>query len=128
MIRRPPRSTRTDTLFPYTTLFRSTNLFVLGRGYGLGVAQEAALKFKETSALHAESFSAAEVRHGPMAIVGDAFHVLAFGGSDRAAASVRDAAAEFRGRGATVLLADAHGGGPAEIGRAPCRERGGPDM
>src|SRR3546814_14971297 len=26
MIRRPPRSTRTDTLFPYTTLFRSTNL------------------------------------------------------------------------------------------------------
>src|SRR3546814_3309499 len=29
MIRRPPRSTRTDTLFPYTTLFRSTG-FVLG--------------------------------------------------------------------------------------------------
>src|SRR3546814_42728 len=27
MIRRPPRSTRTDTLFPYTTLFRSTYLF-----------------------------------------------------------------------------------------------------
>src|SRR3546814_9416477 len=27
MIRRPPRSTRTDTLFPYTTLFRSTNAF-----------------------------------------------------------------------------------------------------
>src|SRR3546814_1339376 len=27
MIRRPPRSTRTDTLFPYTTLFRSSNLF-----------------------------------------------------------------------------------------------------
>src|SRR3546814_6855141 len=28
MIRRPPRSTRTDTLFPYTTLFRSQNLFL----------------------------------------------------------------------------------------------------
>src|SRR3546814_2353723 len=28
MIRRPPRSTRTDTLFPYTTLFRSRDLFV----------------------------------------------------------------------------------------------------
>ena len=95
---------------PAVAAFRgATNLFVLGRGYGLGVAQEAALKFKETSALHAESFSAAEVRHGPMAIVGDAFHVLAFGGTDRAAASVRDAAAEFRGRGATVLLADADG-------------------
>src|SRR3546814_1643109 len=48
---------------PAVAAFRgATNLFVLGRGYGLGVAQEAALKFKETSALHAESFSAAEVR------------------------------------------------------------------
>jgi glucosamine--fructose-6-phosphate aminotransferase (isomerizing) len=88
----------------------ATNLFALGRGYGLGVAQEAALKFKETSGLHAESFSAAEVRHGPMAIVGEAFHVLAFGGSDRAAVSVREVATEFRARGATVLLADPAGG------------------
>src|SRR3546814_6538775 len=31
MIRRPPRSTRTDTLFPYTTLFRSGGLVVKGR-------------------------------------------------------------------------------------------------
>src|SRR3546814_17806635 len=30
MIRRPPRSTRTDTLFPYTTLFRSDDIFHLG--------------------------------------------------------------------------------------------------
>src|SRR3546814_20869228 len=30
MIRRPPRSTRTDTLFPYTTLFRSTSYVALG--------------------------------------------------------------------------------------------------
>src|SRR3546814_6171625 len=32
MIRRPPRSTRTDTLFPYTTLFRSDRAAVLARG------------------------------------------------------------------------------------------------
>src|SRR3546814_10684017 len=32
MIRRPPRSTRTDTLFPYTTLFRSLDLFLGGIG------------------------------------------------------------------------------------------------
>src|SRR2546430_7635432 len=56
MIRRPPRS----TLFPYTTLFRSaTDLYVVGRGLGLGVAQEAALKLKETCGLHAEAISAA---------------------------------------------------------------------
>src|SRR3546814_15824867 len=39
MIRRPPRSTRTDTLFPYTTLFRSyppTNIFLrLGADFGV---------------------------------------------------------------------------------------------
>src|SRR3546814_18536792 len=34
MIRRPPRSTRTDTLFPYTTLFRST---AIGRSHGLSL-------------------------------------------------------------------------------------------
>src|SRR3546814_2108652 len=32
MLRRPPRSTRTDTLFPYTTLFRSLSLFGLPAG------------------------------------------------------------------------------------------------
>ncbi|MEI4509036.1 SIS domain-containing protein [Sphingopyxis sp. CCNWLW253] len=100
----------------------ATNLFVLGRGYGLGVAQEAALKFKETSGLHAESFSAAEVRHGPMAIVGDAFHVLALGGTDRAAAGVREVADEFRGRGATVLLADPAGGDLPAIAAHPAIE------
>src|SRR3546814_20053176 len=36
MIRRPPRSTRTDTLFPYTTLFRSRNTVLHNvRAYGL---------------------------------------------------------------------------------------------
>src|SRR3546814_7096945 len=36
MIRRPPRSTRTDTLFPYTTLFRSTEQIGVARGQALG--------------------------------------------------------------------------------------------
>src|SRR3546814_15792768 len=41
MIRRPPRSTRTDTLFPYTTLFRSVEQQVLsGDVAGPGAAQE----------------------------------------------------------------------------------------
>ncbi len=82
------------------------NLFVVARGYGYGIAQEAALKLKETCAMHAESFSAAEVRHGPMAIVGREFNILALGGSDRAGESVREAAAEFRARGARMLIAD----------------------
>ena len=40
-----------------------------GRGPGLAIAQEAALKFKETCAIQAEAFSGAEVKHGPMALV-----------------------------------------------------------
>src|SRR3546814_8028474 len=35
MIRRPPRSTRTDTLFPYTTLFRSTQIVAKGHHFPL---------------------------------------------------------------------------------------------
>src|SRR3546814_13253640 len=38
MIRRPPRSTRTDTLFPYTTLFRSVARFTLSRIIGQPIA------------------------------------------------------------------------------------------
>src|SRR3546814_4676466 len=41
MIRRPPRSTRTDTLFPYTTLFRSPDL--CGPGFGRRIANGAPL-------------------------------------------------------------------------------------
>src|SRR5690606_28602380 len=51
-----------------TGLVPARNLFVLGRGIGLGAAQEAALKFKETCGLHAEAYSSAEVKHGPMAL------------------------------------------------------------
>jgi glucosamine--fructose-6-phosphate aminotransferase (isomerizing) len=85
------------------------NLFVIGRGYGFAVAQEAALKLKETCALHAEAFSSAEVKHGPMAIVNDGFPIIAFATSDSAGDGVRDVAREFSGRGADVLLANPDG-------------------
>src|SRR3546814_9740591 len=42
MIRRPPRSTRTDTLFPYTTLFRSDRLQVPEPGHALRAPQSGA--------------------------------------------------------------------------------------
>lgn len=88
------------------SLTKARNLFVIGRGYGFAVAQEAALKLKETCALHAEAFSSAEVRHGPMAIVNDGFPILAFATSDTAGEGVREVAAEFISRGANVLMAD----------------------
>jgi glutamine---fructose-6-phosphate transaminase (isomerizing) len=94
----------------------ATNLFVIGRGYGMAVAQEAALKLKETCGLHAEAFSSAEVRHGPMAIVGERFPVLAFATSDIAGDGVRAVADEFDSRGAHVCLIDARSGRDALSG------------
>jgi fructoselysine-6-P-deglycase FrlB-like protein len=114
------RAAGLDWTFGIDALKDARNLFVIGRGYAFGVAQEAALKFKETCGLHAEAFSAAEVRHGPMAIVGEGFPVLAFATSDAAGDSVREAASEFAARDALVLLADAAsreaGGLPALAG------------
>jgi len=81
------------------------NLFVVGRGLGFGVAQEAALKFKETCGLHAEAFSSAEVQHGPMALVKPGFPVLAFTQNDPTSAGVTELAARFAACGATLLLA-----------------------
>ncbi|MDP1027644.1 SIS domain-containing protein [Sphingomonas sp. KR1UV-12] len=80
-------------------------MFVLARGYGLGIAQEAALKLKETSSIQAEAFSAAEVRHGPMRIVEPGFPVLGFATSDAAGDDVAAIAAELAARGARVLVA-----------------------
>lgn len=85
------------------------NMFVLGRGLGLATAQEAALKFKETCALHAEAYSSAEVKHGPMALVGPGFPVLGFVQPDETAAGTRTLAREFAARGAQMWLADACG-------------------
>ncbi len=80
------------------------HLYVVGRGLGLGIAQEAALKFKETCGLHAEAFSAAEVRHGPMALVHAGFPVLAFAQHDETREGIEALARESdrrrRGRAA----------------------------
>lgn len=80
-------------------------LMVIGRGLGFAVAQEAALKFKETSALQAEAFSGAEVRHGPMALVDEDYPLLIFALRGAEQASLLALASDMRQRGARVLLA-----------------------
>ena len=83
----------------------ASSLFVVGRGLGLGIAQEAALKLKEACGLHAEAFSSAELRHGPIALVGRGFPVLAFAQADETRPGVEALARELAGVGARVLLA-----------------------
>ena len=81
--------------------------YVIGRGLGLGIAQEAALKLKETCGLHAEGVSAAEVRHGPMALVQGGFPVLVFSQDDETRAGVAALVTDLAARGADVMLAGA---------------------
>jgi glucosamine--fructose-6-phosphate aminotransferase (isomerizing) len=84
------------------------DLYVVGRGLGLGIAQEAALKLKETCGLHAEALSAAELRHGPMALVQPGFPVLIFAQNDETHGGVEALAAELAERGAQIMLAGAN--------------------
>ena len=90
-----------------TPLADANNLYVIGRGLGLGIAQEAALKFKETCGIHAEALSAAELRHGPMALVRAHFPLLIFTQDDESRAGVVQLAGELADRGAAVLIAGA---------------------
>jgi glutamine---fructose-6-phosphate transaminase (isomerizing) len=91
---------------PAVDLFADAqSLFVLGRGLTLGVAQEAALKFKETCGLHAEAFSLAEVAHGPMALIKPGFPLLVFPPQDKAALGVDALISKFADRGAHIAMA-----------------------
>ncbi|WP_246763634.1 SIS domain-containing protein [Rhizobium sp. 007] len=83
------------------------SIYVLGRGPALAIASEAALKFKETTGIHAEAFSAAEVLHGPVALVGTRFPVLALAARDAAEGSVAEIADALSAKGAIVHITSA---------------------
>ena len=102
---------------PLVDGFRSaSSLYVVGRGLGLGIAQEAALKLKETCGLHAEAFSAAEVRHGPMALVKAGFPMLVLRQHDGTGASVDELVGDLLEQGANLFVA---GKAPQGAARLP---------
>ncbi|MBP2559478.1 glucosamine--fructose-6-phosphate aminotransferase (isomerizing) [Neorhizobium galegae] len=79
------------------------SLYMLGRGPALAIASEAALKFKETSNMHAEAYSAAEVLHGPVALVERRFPVVTFAARDAAEASAIEIADSLSAKGALAF-------------------------
>lgn len=85
-------------------LVRAPALFVLGRGAGYAIASEMALKFKETSAIHAEAYSAAEVLHGPAALVERGFPVLGMICEDAAREGFAATAHKLHQQGADVFV------------------------
>ena len=85
------------------------NWLFLGRGYNYPVALEGALKLKEISYIHAEGMPAAEIKHGPIALIDEAMPVvvIATRGSqyEKALANI----AEVRARGGRVLAVATEG-------------------
>lgn len=88
-------------------LARAGSAYVLGRGPSFAIASESALKFKETSGIHAEAYSAAEVLHGPAAIVQAHFPVLALGIDDAALPQLKATAQRLAEQGADVFVTGA---------------------
>lgn len=87
-----------------TALDGQNALYVLGRGPGWAIANEAALKFKETCGIQGEAYSSAEVMHGPVSIVTPGYPVLGLAARDAAEQSVADMAHKLAGQGALAFL------------------------
>jgi glucosamine--fructose-6-phosphate aminotransferase (isomerizing) len=94
-------------------LAQANSVVTIGRGPTFAIAYEAALKLKETCELHAEAFSAAEFRHGPIALVSAAYPVLLFHPNDETGSGFSDLASDLQRIGGCVLVA-----GGADVGAA----------
>ena len=92
-------------------LAKAKSLFVTGRGVGLAVAQEAALKLKETCGIHGEALSAAELMHGPMALAGPDFPIFVLSQPGEAFPGLVDLIATLAERRVPVIAAGPAAGG-----------------
>ena len=87
------------------TLAQIATIFTLGRGPALGIAKEAALKLAETCGIAGIAHSAAELAHGPMALAGPNFPVLAFVQNDAARPHTETTLAALAKSGVPILAA-----------------------
>ena len=82
---------------------RSDNFLYLGRGINFPVALEGALKLKEISYIHAEGYPAAEMKHGPIALIDDNMPVVVIALKDPVYDKVLSNIAEVRARHGRVI-------------------------
>jgi glutamine---fructose-6-phosphate transaminase (isomerizing) len=109
-------ATTLDWSAALTPLALANSVATIGRGPTFAIAYEAALKLKETCELHAEAFSAAEFRHGPITLVSKAYPILVFHPNDEAGSGFSDLADDLRRIGGCLLVA---GGAAQEQGHLP---------
>jgi len=79
------------------------NFLYLGRGYQFPVALEGALKLKEISYIHAEGYPAAEMKHGPIALIDDNMPVV-FIVTERGYDKIMSNIQEVRARGGEIII------------------------
>ncbi len=81
---------------------------IVGRGLGLSIALEAALKLKETCHIQAEAFSSAEILHGPQAVIEEQYPLIIFALRGPSQKSLFELAAQMKQRGANVVVISDH--------------------
>jgi glucosamine--fructose-6-phosphate aminotransferase (isomerizing) len=89
----------------------STNALFLGRGMQFPVALEGALKLKEISYIHAEGYPAAEMKHGPIALVDEKMPVVFIAPKDAVYQKSLSSMHEVRARGGRIIALTSEGNG-----------------
>jgi glucosamine--fructose-6-phosphate aminotransferase (isomerizing) len=85
----------------------ATNFLYLGRGYNFPVALEGALKLKEISYIHAEGYPAAEMKHGPIALIDENMPVVFIAPKDSTYEKIISNIQEVKARGGrTIAIAN----------------------
>ncbi|MEP5728607.1 MAG: SIS domain-containing protein [Sulfitobacter sp.] len=97
------QAVKTDWSMARAALGDRNSIFCLGRGPSCAISAEAALKFKETCQIHAESYSSAEVLHGPVSIVDGGFPVIGLAAKDAAETALGTIADTIAAKGASVF-------------------------
>ena len=87
------------------------NFLYLGRGYNFPVALEGALKLKEISYIHAEGYPAAEMKHGPIALIDENMPVVVIAPHDSVYTKVLSNIEEVKARGGRVIAITSEGNG-----------------
>src|ERR1041384_4125404 len=92
-------------------LARAHNFLYLGRGVNFPVALEGALKLKEISYIHAEGYPAAEMKHGPIALIDENMPVVFVAPHDSVYQKVISNMQEVRARGGRIIALTSEGNG-----------------
>ena len=99
-----------DDITRLTEKFKNTNnALYLGRGYNFPVALEGALKLKEISYIHAEGYPAAEMKHGPIALIDENMPVIVIATNKSAYEKIVSNIMEVKARKGVVIAIVASG-------------------